>query len=82
MLFPTQEALKRAGNLSARAIGEAYETTTTADEREVAVSIVHGRQDQVGIYSLLTDCHRQAVTISRGVWALVAIGLLILFRLA
>lgn len=82
MLNPTQDACKRAADLQRGSFSEGYESGTVADERAVAVATVHARQDIVLIYSMLTSCHEQSVIISRGVWALVAIGLLILWRLA
>lgn len=33
------------------------------------------------VYSMITDCHRQLVTISRGVWVAAAIGLFAAVRL-
>lgn len=82
MFFPTRDAMARAGRLQHGSFNEAYESQTEAGERAVAVATVHARQDIVLLVSLLTDCHRQQVNISRGVWALVVIGLLLLWRLA
>lgn len=82
MFFPTQEAMARAGTLQGMSRSEGFDSDTHADERAVAVAVVHTRQDVVLLYSMLVDCHRQSVNISRGVWALVAIGALILWRLA
>lgn len=81
MSDPTDRAIRRAGALQFGSFSEGVESQTLADERAVAVATVHARQDLILIYSMVIDCHRQAVTISRGVWALVAIGLLILARL-
>jgi hypothetical protein len=82
MFFPTRDAQRRAGALQLGSFNEAWESRTQADERAVAVATVHTRQDIVLIYSMLVDCHRQSVTISRGVWALVVVGALILWRLS
>ena len=82
MFFPTREAIERAAALQRGSFNEGDESHTEANERDVAVATVHARQDIVLIYSMLVDCHRQAVTVSRGVWALALIGLLILARLA
>ena len=81
MLDPTGDAIKRATHLQMGSLNEGVESKTLADERAVAVATVHTRQDLILIYSMLVDCHRQAVTISRGVWALVVIGLLVAARL-
>lgn len=82
MFFPTRDAMERAGALQFKSFSEGYESETVADERAVAVATVHARQDIVLLVSLLKDSHSQQVNISRGVWALVAVGLLILSRLA
>lgn len=82
MLNPTKDACNRAADLQRGSFSEGYESKTPADERAVAVATVHARQDIVLIYSMLTSCHDQSVRISRGVWALVAIGCLILVRMA
>ena len=81
MFFPTRDALARAAELQRKSFSEGYESQTEADERAVAVATVHARQDIVLLVSFLKDCHSQQVNVSRGVWALVAIGLLILLRL-
>lgn len=80
MLFPTQKAMQKAGELQYGAFSEGTESETLADERAVAVATVHTRQDLVLVYSMLTDCHRQLVTISRGVWVLAALTLALLLR--
>ena len=82
MLFPTQEAHQRAAVLQSMGMNEAETSATEGTPREVAIATIHGRQDLVLIYSMLSSCHEQSVNISRGVWALVAIGLLILVRMA
>lgn len=81
MFFPTRDAVERATQLQFGSFSEGMESRTPAEERDVAVAIVHTRQDVVLIYSMLVDCHRQSVNISRGVWAVAVIGLLILARL-
>lgn len=82
MFFPTREAMARAAALQSMSLSEGYESRTEADERAVAVAVVHTRQDVVLLYSMLVDCHRQSVNVSRGVWALVIVGLMILARAA
>ena len=82
MFFPTRDAMERASRLQFGSFSEGVESRTSAEERDVAVAIVHTRQDVVLIYSMLVDCHRQSVNISRGVWAVAVIGLLILAHLA
>lgn len=82
MLFPTQEATSRADWVSRQTIKEWSDSDTPSDEHTVGVATVHMRQDIVLIYSMLVDCHRQSVNISRGVWAVAVIGLLILVRLS
>lgn len=82
MFFPTRDAMARAGALQQGSFSEAFDSRTEADEHAVAIATVHTRQDVVLIYSMLVDCHRQGVNVSRGVWALVVVGLLILWRLA
>lgn len=81
MFFPTQEAIARATALQRGSFSEAYTSDTPADEHAVAIATVHARQDIVLIYSMLLDCHRQSVNVSRGVWSLVIVALLILARL-
>lgn len=80
MLFPTREANERAGALQHKSFSEGYESQTDASPHAVAIATVHARQDLVLVYSLLVDCHRQSVKISRGVWALVVVGTLLLLK--
>ena len=82
MFFPTRDAMARAGTLQRGSFSEAFDSDTVADEHAVAIATVHARQDLVLIYSMLVDCHRQTVNVSRGVWALVVVALLILARAA
>lgn len=82
MLFPTRDAEELASRVARLSINEHETSSTEAGEREVAVSIVHMRQDIVLLYSLAVASHRQQVKISRGVWALVAVGLLVLLKLS
>lgn len=80
MFFPTKKANAAASALQWTVIRDEYDSTTTASERDVAVATVHGRQDLVLIYSMLTDNHRQLVTVSRGVWVAVFFLFLILAK--
>jgi hypothetical protein len=82
MFFPTRDALERATALQFKSFSEGHESQTEADERAVAVATVHARQDIVLLVSLLKDSHSQQVNVSRGVWALVIVGLMILARVA
>ena len=80
MLFPTRDAIARAMDLQYRTRVSEGDSDTLVDDRAVSIATIHGRQDLVLIYSMLTDQHRQLVTISRGVWVLALIGLALLAR--
>jgi hypothetical protein len=73
MLGPTVRAWRRAGEQQQMAFNEGFTSPTSAEERDVAVAIVHTRQDVVLICSMLNSVHDQLVTISRGIWILCAI---------
>lgn len=80
MLFPTKAAMDRASLLR---ILEDHDAASTAKGGPTgAPPELQSRPNLGMVYSMLTDCHRQAVTVSRGVWALVAIGVFVAFRLA
>lgn len=75
MWFPTRAALDRA--LLLRILQPMdRENEPSAERRDSATPV----PDPTMIYSMLTDCHRQLVTISRGVWLLVFIAALLCFR--
>lgn len=80
MWFPTKAAMDRA--LLIRILERHDAKARVKDDREVAANadIGEGPADLTMIYSMLTDCHRQLVTISRGLWLLAAFGLFMIFR--
>lgn len=73
---PTSEAMKRAYVLQRGSFDDGKTSPTSANERDVAVAIVHSRQDLVLAIGMQVECHRQLVTIARGVWLLVLMGAL------
>ena len=77
MLFPTKKAIASAGALQ-RLVSPDSDSNFIASEDDAAIATVLGRKDLVLIYSMLTDSHRQLVTISRGVWLAVFVLILIL----
>jgi hypothetical protein len=82
MRGPTSKAWEVAYGVQKRTAADEMVSTTEANERDVAVATVHGRQDLILIASMQAALHDQLVIISRGVWALVALGLvLVLGRL-
>lgn len=81
MLFPTRKAMA-AGEALKEAVAS-HETIQALSEPnysadDLAVAAMHSRQDIIGIYSMLTDSHRQLVAISRGVWLAAFVLILIL----
>lgn len=82
MWTPTKAAMDRAlitrmlQRHDARLAGD-----TSAAPSEPAAAPEFETPDLPMVYSMITDCHRQLVTISRGVWVLAAIGLFAVVRL-
>lgn len=65
MWFPTKAALDRA--LLLRILQQHdRESASSGEMREDSAPA----PDPTMVYSMLTDCHRQLVTISRGIWLL------------
>ena len=80
MWFPTKSAMDRAMLLR---ILEDHDAASAAKGGPIGDAAELQSRPNLGmVYSMLTDCHRQAVTVSRGVWALVAISVFVAFRLA
>lgn len=81
MWFPTKAAMDRAALLR---ILERHETQMRgpSDGQNAGRADPGEEPDLTMVYSMMTDCHRQLVTVSRGVWALVAAVLLVAWRLA
>ena len=80
MLFPTKAAMDRAMLL--RILEDHDALSAAKGGSKEGTPELQSRPNLGMVYSMLTDCHRQAVTVSRGVWALVAIGVFVAFRLA
>ncbi len=80
MWFPTKSAMDRA--ILLRILEDHDAASAAKDEPMRTAPELQGRANLGMVYSMLTDCHRQAVTVSRGVWALVVIGMFVAFRLA
>jgi hypothetical protein len=81
MLFPTKAAMDRA--LLIRILERHEAKVIGKDDREFAANADNGEDptNLTMIYSMLTDCHRQLVIISRGLWLLAALGLFVIFRM-
>lgn len=82
MFFPTRAAMDRA--LLLRILeGHEANVVPAGEQGNERASVDLSAPPNLGmVYSMLTDCHRQAVTVSRGVWALVLVCLLVVARLA
>lgn len=80
MWFPTKAAMDRAALLR---ILERHETQVRGSNDGLNAGCTNPGEelDLTMVYSMMTDCHRQLVTVSRGVWALVAAVLLVAWRL-
>jgi hypothetical protein len=73
--------MERAGRLTDQALDNVLNDRMDADDHMVRVATVHIRQDVAGTISVLMDTHSQLVTISRGVWVIVALAAVALIRL-
>lgn len=73
--WPTQSAIWRSNQAGVRSALKDIESTTDADERRVAVSIVHSREDGAALLIMQTHLHKQLVNISRGVWLLALLAI-------
>jgi hypothetical protein len=70
-LFPTRVAAAKAWQLQDMVRASERDASPEVDERSVGVATIHSREDMVTLCSWQSAHHRQLVTISRGVWALV-----------
>lgn len=69
-----------ARRLQEAVIQAEYEAGMNYGDHEVRRAVVHARQDVILLVSHLSSLNSQVAWIKRGIWTLVAIGALNLFR--
>lgn len=81
MIFPTRKANQKAGALqrSVRFTEMENRASTSYDNSDAILAAIHTREDLVLVYAVLTACHEQLVKISRGVWFMALLMVMLTF---
>lgn len=77
-LFPTKAASAAAGESQFRVQLAESRSTTDDSEQYVRQAVIHARQDLVLLYEMQIENHRQLVKISRGIWAIAILLIIVL----
>lgn len=77
LFFPTIRAIEEAALVQTRTMDDEDDRGRLYNSEEVARATVHARSDIILLVGLLKAQHSQLVNISRGIWLIAALLLLI-----